>query len=139
MKTVDSYSCKVSSKWHPRRGRECIIRNINRDAPVGIQKLRHASLSVHGQRLFNTLPQYLRNITRCSVDSFKRRLDHYLLTIPDEPQIPGYTAQRRADSNSLLDMTRHANSYQDSMVELPGDTVTVTPGNSGVSFAIATI
>ena len=43
MKIADSYSCKVSAKWHPLRGRECIIRNINRNMPVGIQKLRHAS------------------------------------------------------------------------------------------------
>ena len=29
-------------------------------------------------------------------------------TKPDEPQIQGYTSMRREDSNSLLDMGRHA-------------------------------
>lgn len=128
---------KVSAKWHPRRGRECNIGRVNRNAPSRVQKLVYASLPVHGQQLFNTLPADLRNLTGCSVDLFKRRLDRYLLTVPDEPQIPGYTAQRQADSNSLLDMTRLAQAYQDYGVEVPGDTQTVTLGNSGVSVAIA--
>ena len=31
-----------------------------------------------------------------------------IATIFDEPQIPGYTAFRKADTNSLLDMTQVA-------------------------------
>ena len=126
---------KITAKWHPRRGRECIIRAVNRRAPNHVQKLTDASLPVHGQRLFNTLPPEIRNLTGCTTDSFKRRLDKYLSTIPDEPQIPGYTAQRRADSNSLLDMTRVGNAHHVTacMVEVPGD----SPGNGGVSNAIA--
>ena len=45
---------------------------------------------------------------KCSVDVFKGQLDKFLLTVPDEPQITGYTAQRRAESNSLLGMACHA-------------------------------
>ena len=106
---------KVVGKWHERRGRECIPPRVNARAHSQVQKLIYASLAVHGQKLFNTLPSWLRNITRCSVDSFKRRLDRYLSTVPDEPQIPGYTAMRRAESNSLLDMTRLATA------SMPGD------------------
>ena len=40
----------------------------------------------------------------CEKHVFKAALDTYLRTIPDEPQIVGYTASRRAESNSLLDM-----------------------------------
>ena len=76
-------------------------------------------------------------MTGCTVDTFKRRLDKYLLTILNEPQILGYTAHRRADSNSLVDMTSLA--YQDNGVEVPGDTQTVTPGSFGVRSAIAMI
>jgi len=128
---------KITAKWHPRRGRECILKAVNRSSPKQVQRLIDASLPVHGQQLFNTLPLEIRNIMGCTVDSFKRRLDRYLKTIPDEPQIPGYTAQRRAESNSLLDMTRLTISHQDSMVEVPGDTHNVTPGSHGVSRAIA--
>ena len=137
IKSVDGGFNKITAKWHPRRGRECIIRAINRTAPRQVQRLMESSLPIHGQKLFNTLPLAIRNISGCTVDSFKRRLDKYLQTIPDEPQIPGYTAQRRADSNSLLDMTRLTTSHQDYRVEVPGDTVTVAPGNQGVSRAIA--
>ena len=51
-----------------------------------------------------TICSQIRNVTGCSVDTFKKELDNYLKTVPDEPQIAGYTAIRRADSNSLLDM-----------------------------------
>ena len=36
------------------------------------------------------------------MDKSKRCLDKHLSTIPDEPQVLGYIAQRRADSNSFL-------------------------------------
>ena len=45
----------------------------------------------------------LRNSSDITVEEFKRELDRYLTSIPDEPLIPGYTAMRRTDSNSLLD------------------------------------
>ena len=51
-------------------------------------------------------------MTGCKVDTFKRRLDNYLTTIPDEPQVLGYTAQRRADSNSVLDMAKFVNGHR---------------------------
>ena len=41
-------------------------------------------------RLFNSLPKSIRDITNCSVYSFKQRLDYYLNSIPDLPCFPGY-------------------------------------------------
>ena len=41
-------------------------------------------------RLFNSLPKSIRDITNCSVCSFKLRLDYYLSSIPDIPCSPGY-------------------------------------------------
>ena len=38
------------------------------------------------------------------MESFKRRLDKYLATIPDEPTVDGYYGMRAANSNSLLDV-----------------------------------
>ena len=60
-------------------------------------------------------------MTGCKVDMCKRRLDKYLSTIPDEPQVLGYTAQRRADSNSVLQMAKFVNAYWPSQVEVFGD------------------
>ena len=82
--SLDS-GAKVKSIWHIRRGRDCQIPCINHHSPRNIQALKHATLAVRGQQLFNTLPRDIRNMTGCKVDMFKRRLDKYLSTIPDEP------------------------------------------------------
>ena len=47
---------------------------------------------------------YIRNITNVKIDVFKHKLDDYLRSIPDEPQIIGLTALRRTETNSLIDM-----------------------------------
>ena len=87
-----------------RNGRTCNIPPLKRDASQRIQSLRESSLSVHGARLFNSLPRCLRDMSGQSIDVFKRNLDNFLRLIPDEPLIPGYTGMRSTDSNSLLDM-----------------------------------
>ena len=95
---------KITITSSTRRGRKCYLTSINKKVPIYLQNIRQSSLSIHGSKLFNALPKYLRDTTGCSVDKFKKRLDWYLKHVPDEPLIPGYTAYRRADSNSLLDM-----------------------------------
>ena len=50
---------------------------------------------------------HLRNFTGWSVDEFKRRLDVYLQCVPDEPLIPGHTAFRTIDSNSVIAWPAH--------------------------------
>ena len=92
-----------------RLGRRSSSPLVNSYASSEMKKVRYSSLSVRGPQLFNVLPADLRNLKNCSVESFKRALDKFLSTVPDEPQIPGYTAMRRADSNSLVDMVRHTN------------------------------
>ena len=69
-----------------------------------IDKIKELSLPVHGVKLFNSLPKQVRDITSISVDRFKAALDSFLKQISDEPQIVGYTAYRRADTNSINDM-----------------------------------
>ena len=105
---VPNFSCSerggVQTKYHIRRGRHCVVPKVNTQASQAVQSLRYASFAVHAPRLFNILPLHIRNTTGCSIDTFKRKLDAYLATVPDEPQITGYTAIRRADSNSLLEM-----------------------------------
>ena len=133
----DSNSEKVTAKWHKRRGRECIVPRVNRKASQRIQTLIYASLPVRGQQLFNILPARIRNTTGCSVDCFKRKLDGYLNTVPDEPQIPGYTAQRRAETNSLIDMARFSPAHNQLNVEVPGDSLTPDSRGCATSIAVA--
>ena len=79
--------------------------------------MRYACFPIHGPRLFNTLPAAIRNKTGCTVEEFKRGLDKFLGTVPDEPQIPGYTAMRRAETNSLIDMAQFAPAQQQIFLE----------------------
>ena len=92
-----------------RLGRKCSSPSVKNTAASAIKKIRYASLSVKGPQLFNSLPAEIRNLNNCSVETFKRALDRFLSNVPDEPLIPGYTAMRRADSNSLVDMVKHIN------------------------------
>lgn len=107
----------ISTKWHIRRGRYCVVPTVSNRVSQAVQSLRYTSFAIHAPRLFNLLPSCVRNITGCSVDSFKRQLDRYLRSVPDEPQIAGYTAMRRADSNSLIHMTQHATAQLVSTLE----------------------
>lgn len=97
---------EIKAMNHIRTGRYCYIPSIKSTAPARIKTLRYASFPIHAAQLFNSLPEDIRNLTGCSIEVFKSQLDGYLRTIPDEPQITGYTASRRASSNSILHM-RH--------------------------------
>ena len=86
-----------------RHGRKCRIRTVERSS---FRNEICQSLAVQGPKLFNSLPQHLRNITNCSKIKFKAALDKYLEKIPDEPHIIGIREVRHADSNSLVDQIR---------------------------------
>ena len=97
---------RVFSKQTLRTGRVCVIPTTPTSTKNRLQRLREESFCVNGPRLFNTLPSYLRNLTGVSQMDFKNKLDKFLWTVADEPLIRGYTASRRAESNSLQHMTR---------------------------------
>ena len=102
----------IKTAWHPRRGRSCAVPGVSLHAPKHFQSLRYSSLGVVGPRLFNVLPVNIRNISGCTVETFKLHLDRFLATVPDEPQVRGYTAMRKAESNSLLHMAQLAGSQR---------------------------
>ena len=87
-----------------RRGRLSTIPSLRRKASKRTQNLLETSFKVRGPRLFNSLLAHLRSITQCDVSRFKRMLDDWLMDIPDEPLVPGYTARRRSTSNSIRHM-----------------------------------
>ena len=65
-------------------------------------------------RLFNSLPQNLRHLTRCTIDEFKTNLYEYLAKIPDEPNLPGYRPSAidmfgGQATNCLVDQIRKCN------------------------------
>ena len=117
----------IKVNWNNRRGRMCVVPAISRQASAAVQRLRGTSFAIRGPKLFNTLPRELRNMTGCSVESFKSQLDKYLRSVPDEPQVPGYTACRRADSNSLIHMAQFTSAQHVSQLEEP-DNVSAAGG-----------
>ena len=94
---------QIIEKVHPRLGRTCAV-PIVKAGPY--QQIVFSSFCVQGALLFNSIPKELRNMRNCEKAVFKAALDKHLRTVPDEPQIPGYTASHQEDSNSLLDMIR---------------------------------
>ena len=98
-------NCGINSHWQIRRGRYCLVPRVSHQASSTVQTIRYGSFPVRGPMLLNTLLSELRNMTNCSSKSFKQALDTFLKTIPDEPQTPGCTYMRRADSNILIHMT----------------------------------
>ena len=96
-----SNSSKITCQWSMRRGRLCKIPPLNHSGRI--KTIRDNFLSVKGPRLFNTLPQTIRNIKGTSLSVFKRNLDDFLKRIPDEPSLPGYAQYREARSNSMVD------------------------------------
>ena len=94
-----------------RKGRKVKISPLNNKSSSRVKSLRESSFQIHGPRLFNTLPKYLRNMKHCGVDEFKEKLDHFLSKIPDEPKV-GQLVPACCNlvtiqpSNSLVDQIR---------------------------------
>ena len=84
-----------------RRGRLAHLAPYRHQSPASVGSARESSLRVKGAKLFNIIPQELRDTTSGNVDDFKFGLDSWLAAVPDQPSIPG--RQRAAPSNSLLD------------------------------------
>ena len=93
---------------HKRNGRLCYMSNIKSSASARIKTMIHGSFSIPAPRLFNSLLKEIRNLSGCTVEVFKHELGKHLQRIPDEPLIKGYVQFRKAESNSILHMSKLA-------------------------------
>ena len=94
---------KIHTKSSLRYGRMCHVPSQS-SSKRRLEALRNGSFCINGPMLFNTLPSHIRNLKGVELTDFKKELDSFLKTVPDEPLCRGYTAGRRAVSNSLLHM-----------------------------------
>ena len=99
-----SAGSKIRGKATLRSGKLCHVPSRNTTATSKLQTLRDTTFCVNGPQLFNVLPSRIRNMTKVGLPKFKAELDKFLKTVADEPLSKGYTAGRRAASNSLLHM-----------------------------------
>jgi hypothetical protein len=95
----------IKNNYHnnSRRGRKCRVPNYkNNSAKSKHKSLFDNSICVRGPKLFNKLPNYLRDITGVPFKHFKREVDKWLSSglIVDEPPVSGYPGGIR---NSLID------------------------------------
>ena len=102
-------NCGIEETTSDRRGREARVPQIKSSGKI--QAIREASFQVNAPRLFNSLPQNIRNLSKISVDEFKIKLDKYLELLPDEPKIGGYYPSACNQfsgnpSNSIIDQGR---------------------------------
>ena len=71
-----------------------------------IISMKENSINIYGARIFNSLPNFLRNITN-DFNLFKYCLDKYLEDIPDQPVLQNYSSHNLDknlwQSNCLLD------------------------------------
>ena len=100
---------KEIHSFEDRQGRKCELPNLK--GSQSVKTLREQSFQVHGPRLFNSLPRYIRNLTKCGIDIFKEKLDLFLEKIPDQPKVgdlmPATCNQVSGQpSNSLVDQIR---------------------------------
>ena len=86
-----------------RHGLLCVLPKINNKYPR-ITTLKEKSFTVLGPKLFNCLPKNLRQLD-CSLLTFKKKLDEFLFTIPDQPALPHY--YQPLPSNSMIHKLQH--------------------------------
>ena len=63
------YQTGLEFNINDRRGREVQVPAL-REKP-SVRKLREQSFQYNGPKLFNSLPKYLRSITKVAVEEFK--------------------------------------------------------------------
>lgn len=86
---------------HQRLGRQCHIQRIHPRSSVRVKTLKENAFAIRGPRLFNALPKSLRDPDISRLEQFKSKLDNFLRTLPDQPNLPHY--HLRAAGNSITD------------------------------------
>lgn len=95
---LTSNDINVQFSMRHRLGYQAKVPPISRVSSAANQSLRDTSFSVRGPRLWNCIPYRLTTIQDLS--AFKNQLTRFLMSVPDNPPVRGYTT---ANSNSILD------------------------------------
>ena len=99
----DTMGHTMKTRKHPRHGTQCVIQYPTNRNPA--QSLQENAKTVFGPRLYNSLPEYLRDIESVRTKKFKFELDKFLELIPDQPKMPNYMTPHQeaiASSTSSL-------------------------------------
>ena len=83
-----------ASEEEGRLGRRCRVPALLPGGRAAVQTLREQGFQINGPRLFNQLPKKIRNIRR-SQEDFKKALDVFLMSVPDQPRMAGLVPDHR--------------------------------------------
>ena len=72
---------KIKTRKHPRHGTQCVIQYQTNRNPA--QSLQENAITVFGSLLYNSLPEYLRDIESVKTEKFKFELNKFLELIHD--------------------------------------------------------
>ena len=92
------------SSIQQRRGRTLQVHNLAA-TPSHLQQIKRQSVRCFGVKLFNSLPKHIWNITKTTIDTFKRKLDQFLSKIDDHPHLRSGANNGSFNSNHLFDCT----------------------------------
>ena len=83
--------------------RRCLkSRAIPTKLSSGSRTMIHNSTARQMERLFNALPYRLQTVTGVKTETFKKKLDKWLRTVPDTPRIDDYGASVGVSTNSIV-------------------------------------
>ena len=99
---------KKESRDFTRAGSSLLPISIKAGTGAIRTKIQNSILH-HGVKVFNSLPQHIRDIP-ADLDEFKKELDNFLKSVPDQPSVPGFVPGSRDlwgnPSNSVIDWIR---------------------------------
>ena len=84
-----------------RHGLKCLRPELNEGRRTRFGTRKENSLVVFGQKLFNHIPKEIREC-HGPPETFKKMLDRFLLTVPDQPVIHGGEYPQQATTNSII-------------------------------------
>ena len=115
-KILESISPNCGIKWdnNTKVGRLCLIPVPLTKASDKVKTLHQSSFQSRGAKLFNNLPRYLREMSNCSLNNFKNKLDRFLNNLPDMPLAQKYyplpsDSSSGLPSNSIIDWIQFLN------------------------------
>ena len=112
---------------HQRLGTQC-KRLPLKSKITSVNTLRDNFFSHNAPKLYNLVPKSIKSSK--NIASFKRKLDSFLIKIPDFPPIPGYTC---ANSNSLTEWVANIQQVKVQMVREESDAQNLLYKNVEVS------
>ena len=88
--------------------RRCIrAQTIPTTLSNGSRTMIHNCTARQMERLFNALPYKLQTVMGVKTETFKRKLDEWLRTIPDIPRIDDYGASVGVSTNRIVEQGKH--------------------------------